>query len=161
MTVSSFVMTSSSWSMIFLGTNDAQLQQAIKEIQDLGLNIEDQGHPADYVGVSIKSFTMDPTSSPSVPWLTPSSTTLKSMTQGPSQSQPRFPYDSMPLRMSLHLTSTSTTGLLWASSTTWPKPLIQTSCMPSTRSPSTHQTHVSHMVKQSSIWFPTWRRLVR
>ncbi len=31
-----------------------QLLQAIKEIQGLGLNIKDQGHPADYVGVSIK-----------------------------------------------------------------------------------------------------------
>jgi hypothetical protein len=39
---------------IFLGNDDAQLLQAIKEIQGLGLNIEDQGHPADYVGVSIK-----------------------------------------------------------------------------------------------------------
>jgi hypothetical protein len=40
---------------IFLGNDDAQLLQAIKEIQGLGLNIEDQGHPADYVGVSIKT----------------------------------------------------------------------------------------------------------
>ena len=39
---------------IFLGSGNAQLQLAIKEIQDLGLNIEDQGHPTDYVGVSIK-----------------------------------------------------------------------------------------------------------
>jgi hypothetical protein len=39
---------------IFLGNDDAQLLQAINEIQDLGFNIEDQGHPADYVGVSIK-----------------------------------------------------------------------------------------------------------
>jgi hypothetical protein len=39
---------------VFLGNDDAQLLQAIKEIQGLGLNIEDQGHPADYVGVSIK-----------------------------------------------------------------------------------------------------------
>ncbi len=39
---------------IFLGNDDAQLLQAIKEIQGLGLNIEDQGHPADYVRVSIK-----------------------------------------------------------------------------------------------------------
>ncbi len=39
---------------IILGNDDAQLLQAIKEIQGLGLNIEDQGHPADYVGVSIK-----------------------------------------------------------------------------------------------------------
>jgi hypothetical protein len=39
---------------IFLGNDDAELQQAIKEIQALGLNIEDQGHPADYAGVNIK-----------------------------------------------------------------------------------------------------------
>jgi hypothetical protein len=31
---------------IFLGNDDLKLQDAIKEIQDLGLNIEDQGHPA-------------------------------------------------------------------------------------------------------------------
>jgi hypothetical protein len=41
---------------IFLGKNDSKLQDAIKEIQDLGLNIEDQGHPADYVGVNIKKL---------------------------------------------------------------------------------------------------------
>jgi len=41
---------------IFLGNNDAQLELAIKEIQGLGLNIEDQGHPADYVGVNIKKL---------------------------------------------------------------------------------------------------------
>jgi hypothetical protein len=39
---------------IFMGNDDAQLLQAIKANQGLGLNIEDQGHPADYVGVSIK-----------------------------------------------------------------------------------------------------------
>jgi hypothetical protein len=41
---------------IFLGNDDAQLLQAIKEIQGLGINIEDQGHTADYVGVSIKKY---------------------------------------------------------------------------------------------------------
>jgi hypothetical protein len=41
---------------IFQGSNDLQLQEVIKEIQNLGLNIEDQGHPADYVGVSIKKL---------------------------------------------------------------------------------------------------------
>jgi hypothetical protein len=41
---------------IFLGSNDSQLQKVIKEIQNLGLNIEDQGHPADYVGVNIKKL---------------------------------------------------------------------------------------------------------
>jgi hypothetical protein len=38
---------------IFLSNNDLKLQDAINEIQDSGLNIEDQGHPADYVGVNI------------------------------------------------------------------------------------------------------------
>jgi hypothetical protein len=33
-----------------------KLQEVIKEIQNLGLNIEDQGHPADYVGVNIKKL---------------------------------------------------------------------------------------------------------
>jgi hypothetical protein len=41
---------------IFIGSNDSQLQEVIKEIQNLGLNIEDQGHPADYVGVNIKKL---------------------------------------------------------------------------------------------------------
>jgi hypothetical protein len=41
---------------IFLGNDDLKLQDTIKDIQDLGLNIEDQGHPADYVGVNIKKL---------------------------------------------------------------------------------------------------------
>jgi hypothetical protein len=41
---------------IFLGSNGLQLQEVIKEIQDLSLNIEDQGHPAEYVGVNIKKL---------------------------------------------------------------------------------------------------------
>jgi hypothetical protein len=41
---------------IFLGINVLQLQEVIKEIQDLSLNIEDQGRPADYVGVNIKKL---------------------------------------------------------------------------------------------------------
>ena len=41
---------------IFIGNDDAQLQAIIKEIQNLGLNVEDQGHPADYIGVSIKKL---------------------------------------------------------------------------------------------------------
>ncbi len=41
---------------IFLGSNNLQLQEVIKEIQSLGLNIEDQGHLADYVGVNIKKL---------------------------------------------------------------------------------------------------------
>ncbi len=41
---------------IFLGSKDLQLQDIVKEIQNLGLNIEDQGHPADYVSVNIKNL---------------------------------------------------------------------------------------------------------
>jgi hypothetical protein len=41
---------------IFIGHNDEHLKSIIKEMQDLGLNIEDQGHPADYVGVNIKKL---------------------------------------------------------------------------------------------------------
>jgi hypothetical protein len=41
---------------IFLGSDDLQLQEVTKEIQNLGLNIEDQGHPVDYVGVNIKKL---------------------------------------------------------------------------------------------------------
>ncbi len=41
---------------IFLGNNDTQLQDAIKELQGLGLNIKDQGHPADFVGVNISKL---------------------------------------------------------------------------------------------------------
>jgi hypothetical protein len=54
---------------IFLGSNDLQLQDVIKEIQDLGLNIEDQDHPADYVGVNIKKLKMVPMSSPNLSYL--------------------------------------------------------------------------------------------
>jgi hypothetical protein len=41
---------------IFLGSDDLKLQDAIKTIQDLGLNIKDQCHPADYVGVNMKKL---------------------------------------------------------------------------------------------------------
>jgi hypothetical protein len=41
---------------IFIGSNDTQLQDVIKELQDLNLKIEDQGHPADYVGVNISKI---------------------------------------------------------------------------------------------------------
>ena len=41
---------------IFLGKDDNQLKQVIQEIQGTGLKIEDQGHPADYVGINIKKM---------------------------------------------------------------------------------------------------------
>ncbi len=41
---------------IFFGPDDEKLQADIREIQEAGLNIEDQGHPANYVGVNIKKM---------------------------------------------------------------------------------------------------------
>ncbi|KAL7485605.1 hypothetical protein ACHAW6_011196 [Cyclotella cf. meneghiniana] len=41
---------------IFLGTSDGQLSNVIKELMDVGLQIEDQGHSADYIGVNIKQL---------------------------------------------------------------------------------------------------------
>jgi hypothetical protein len=38
---------------IFSGSNDAQLTDIIKQLKNAGLDVEDQGHPADYVGVNI------------------------------------------------------------------------------------------------------------
>jgi hypothetical protein len=44
---------------IFLGSSDVQLHDISNELQKLKLSIEDQGHPADYVGVSIKKLKDD------------------------------------------------------------------------------------------------------
>jgi hypothetical protein len=40
----------------FLGLSDEQLSGIITEMRNLDLDIEDQGHPADYVGVNIKQM---------------------------------------------------------------------------------------------------------
>jgi hypothetical protein len=39
---------------IFISGNDVAITRAIRDITESGLEIEDQGHPSDYVGVSIK-----------------------------------------------------------------------------------------------------------
>jgi hypothetical protein len=39
---------------IFISGDDDSITKAIRDITDSGLEIDDQGHPADYVGVSIK-----------------------------------------------------------------------------------------------------------
>jgi hypothetical protein len=44
---------------IFLGSSNKQLTNIITELQNLDLDIEDQGHLADYVGVSIKPLRDD------------------------------------------------------------------------------------------------------
>ncbi|KAL7474375.1 LOW QUALITY PROTEIN: hypothetical protein ACHAW6_000350 [Cyclotella cf. meneghiniana] len=44
---------------IFVGTSDDQLSHVIKELTDRGLQIENQGHPVDYIGVNIKRLPDD------------------------------------------------------------------------------------------------------
>ena len=39
---------------MFFGNSDDTLIHIIQQMKDKGLNIEDQGHPADYVRVNIK-----------------------------------------------------------------------------------------------------------
>ena len=39
---------------LFLGPSDGKLEAMIKAFQETGSDIEDQGHPSDYVGVNIK-----------------------------------------------------------------------------------------------------------
>jgi hypothetical protein len=41
---------------IFLGSSDKQLCGILNKLQNLKLSIEDQGHPADYVGVNFKKL---------------------------------------------------------------------------------------------------------
>ncbi len=41
---------------IFMGKSNDQISLAIKELKGLNLNIEDQGHPVDYVSVNMKHY---------------------------------------------------------------------------------------------------------
>ncbi len=41
---------------IFRGSTDSELTQSVKTLQQMGLDIEDQGHHSDYVGVNIEHF---------------------------------------------------------------------------------------------------------
>ena len=41
---------------MFFSNSDDALTDIIQEMKDKGLNIEDQGHPAEYVGVNIKKL---------------------------------------------------------------------------------------------------------
>ena len=45
---------------LFFGSHDGTLTLIVKQLKDVGLNVEDQGHPADYVGVNIKKTMMGP-----------------------------------------------------------------------------------------------------
>jgi hypothetical protein len=86
---------------IFLGSNDLHLQDVIKEIQNLGLNIEDQGHPADYVGVNVKKL-KDGSFEFTQQGLIDS--IIDDIGLNDAQFQQKFHYSCMHIRTSLHLT---------------------------------------------------------
>jgi hypothetical protein len=98
---------------IFLGSDDLQLQEVIKEIYNLGLNNEDQCHPADYVGIDIKKL-KDGSYELTQQALIDSIINDVRM-QRSNQSQLKCHYNSTHLRTNLLLISTSTTGLQLAS----------------------------------------------
>ncbi len=100
---------------IFLGSDDSQLQEVIKEIQNLGLNIEDQGHSVDYVGVNIKKL-KDGSYEFTQRALIDSIIDDSGLKDAKVKPFPlRCHYNSACLRMNLLSTSTSTTGLQLAS----------------------------------------------
>ncbi len=100
---------------IFLGDDDSKLQQAIKDIQDIGLNIENQGHPADYVGVNIKKLRDGSYEFTQCSLIDSIINDVGLRMQRSSLFLPRCLYSSMHLRTNHLLTSTSTTGLQSAS----------------------------------------------
>jgi hypothetical protein len=101
---------------IFLGDDDSKLQQAIKNIQDTGLKIEDQDHPADYIGVNIKKL-RDGSYEFTQRALIDSIINDVGLKDAKVESLilPKCLYSSMHLRANHLLTSTSTTGLQSAS----------------------------------------------
>jgi hypothetical protein len=140
---------------IFLGNDDAQLQQAIKEIQDLGLNIEDQGHQADYVGVSIKKLHNGSYKFTQCALI---DAIINNVGVNDSRTKP------VPAKVSLRLHAfkdepTFDLNFNYRSVVGKLNYLTQTTCLDIMY--AIHQitkyssAQVSHMVKQSSIWFAT------
>jgi hypothetical protein len=132
-----------------LGNDDTQLKQAIQEIQDVGLNIEDQGHPADYVGVSIEKLC---NGSYEFTQRALNDAIINNVGINDSRTKP------VPAKVSLRLHAfedepTFDLDFNYKSVVGKLNYLAQTTCpdiiIPSTRLSSTHQIHISHMVKQS------------
>ena len=56
---------------MFLGKSEHQLSNIVKELQGVGLDIEDLGHPVDYISVNIQSMMMAPMNSHNMPSFIP------------------------------------------------------------------------------------------
>ncbi len=144
---------------IFRGSNDLQLQDVIKEIQNLSLNIEDQGHPADYVGININK--LKDGSYEFTQWALIDSI-IDDIGLKDAKVKP------VPAKVSLQLHAfkdepTFDLNFKYRSAVSklnyLGRPIGWTSCTPHTRLLSTCQTPDNHMEKPSSTWYATWRRL--
>ena len=82
--------------------------QHCKEFQDIGLDIEDQGHQADYVGVNTQKRMIAPMNSQNVPSLIPSWRMLISIMPRQQQSLPQLLSKSHSTLSKIPLTSTMT-----------------------------------------------------
>jgi hypothetical protein len=100
---------------ILVGSNNLQLQEVIKEIQNLGLNIEDQGHPVDYVGVNIKKLKDGSYEFTQQALIDSIINDIGLKDERSHQSPLRCHYNSTCLKTNLLSTSSSTTGLQLAS----------------------------------------------
>ena len=99
-------MTEYSFDGIFLvlGHNGKQLKSIIKEMQDLGLNIEDQSDPAEYIGVNVKKLNVALMSSHNVTESIPLSKTSDLATPRPHLSQLKYHFNFTLSRIYLHST---------------------------------------------------------
>jgi hypothetical protein len=133
---------------IFIGPDGEQLKSIIKEMQDLGLNIKDQGHPADYVGVNIKKLKDGSYEFTQCALI---DSIIKDVGLTDSKAKP------VPAKVTLQLHAFKDeppfdldfnyTGLQSESSTIWPKPHVLISSTPRTKLLSTHRTQDALMVK--------------
>ena len=103
----------------FFGSDNNTLTLIVKQLKELGLNIKDQGHPADYAGVNIKK-TCDGSYEFNQRALIDA--IIDDVNIGNSYTKPVPPKVSLQLqafRNCQNLMGTSTTARPWASLTTW------------------------------------------
>ncbi len=135
---------------IFLGKDDDQLKAVIHKIQDTGLNIEDQGHLANYVGETIKKLrdgSYEFTQRALIDAI------IADVNLTDAKVKPVPAKVSLPSRMHHLSILTSTIVLLLASSTISLRPPEATSCMQLIRLPSTLLTQGNLMEKPFFTWY--------
>jgi hypothetical protein len=135
---------------IFIGDNDNQIMAIISQLQGLGLKIEYQGHPANYIGVSIKRFKGDGIEFTQQALIDSiiGDVGLKGTVTKPVPAKSNkilLSHKDQPI-FTLNFDYRSVTGKLnYLAQTSRPDIMYATH-------PSTHQIQGSHMVKQLSTW---------